>query len=205
MNGGARFRRIRSRVSDEAGLSLVELLVAMLIMIVILGAIYTIWFGLQRTYSFTDDDMTAQEQARAAMDEMVARCDLVLVGADSFSEEKLINKIGTKALTLVARQRQKPVYALATMPKFLPSFIAMPAEPEHGQNEVWANPPRNVRVVNHYFEQVAVDCFDGIITEEGIFDRGDLEKIVWGKSYHSALVSKLAELGKQSQGNPGIF
>ncbi|OGC07962.1 hypothetical protein A2V82_15020, partial [candidate division KSB1 bacterium RBG_16_48_16] len=55
----------------------------------------------------------------AAMDEMVACCDLVLVGADSFSEEKLINKIGTKALTLVARQRQKPVYALATMPKFL--------------------------------------------------------------------------------------
>jgi Tfp pilus assembly protein PilV len=71
MNGRTTFRRIRRQVSGQGGLSLVELLVAMLIMIVILGAIYTIWFGLQRTYSFTDDDMTAQEQARAAMDEMV--------------------------------------------------------------------------------------------------------------------------------------
>ncbi|MCL5734048.1 MAG: hypothetical protein M1274_00420 [Actinobacteria bacterium] len=65
-------RAMHRRISGEGGITIVELLVAMLIMIVILGAIYTIWFGLQRSYSFTSDDMLAQEQARAAMAEMVA-------------------------------------------------------------------------------------------------------------------------------------
>jgi len=45
--------------------------VGMVILLVVLAAIYGIWFGLQRTYSFTDDDLSAQEQARAAMGEMV--------------------------------------------------------------------------------------------------------------------------------------
>jgi hypothetical protein len=54
-------------------------MVAMVLMLIILGAIYGVWFGLQRTYSFTDEDLTAQEQARTAMNEMVellrtARC-----------------------------------------------------------------------------------------------------------------------------------
>jgi prepilin-type N-terminal cleavage/methylation domain-containing protein len=65
------YRAFRRRLSGERGFSLIELLVAMLIMLVVLGGIYTIWFGLQRTYSFTDEDMTAQEQARSALGEMV--------------------------------------------------------------------------------------------------------------------------------------
>ena len=60
----------RARRRQE-GFSLVELIVAMGLMLVVLGAIYGIWFGLQRTYSFTDDDLTAQGEARAAMSGMV--------------------------------------------------------------------------------------------------------------------------------------
>ena len=59
------------RLRGERGFSLVELLVAMVLMLVILAGIYGIWFGLQRSYSFTNDDMTAQEQARTALNEMV--------------------------------------------------------------------------------------------------------------------------------------
>jgi len=67
-----RTARIRTRhARGEEGVTVVELLVAMVLTIVVLGAIYTIWLGLQRTYSFTNEDMTAQEQARSAMNEMV--------------------------------------------------------------------------------------------------------------------------------------
>ena len=59
------------RLDGNSGITLVELLVAMMLMLVVLGAIYTVWFGLQRSYSFTNDDMSAQEEARAAMNEMV--------------------------------------------------------------------------------------------------------------------------------------
>jgi len=55
----------------QDGFTMVELLIAMILMLVVLGAIFTIWFGLQRTYSFTNDDMLAQDQARSALNEMV--------------------------------------------------------------------------------------------------------------------------------------
>jgi len=62
---------LKRRFQDEDGFSLMELLVVMVVMVVVLGAIYAVWFGLQRTYSFTDEDMKAQSEARAALAEMV--------------------------------------------------------------------------------------------------------------------------------------
>jgi type II secretory pathway pseudopilin PulG len=55
----------------SAGFSLTELLVVMLLMFVVMGAIYAVWFGLQRTYSYTEDDIRAQREAQAALAEMV--------------------------------------------------------------------------------------------------------------------------------------
>ncbi len=66
-----RARTIRSALARREGFTLVELLVVMMVLLVIMGAIYTVWFGLQRSYSFTDEDLSAQSQARAAMSEMV--------------------------------------------------------------------------------------------------------------------------------------
>ena len=65
-------RSPRRRLTRGDGFSLIEVLIAAALVLVILVAIYTVWFGLQRTYSFTDEDLAAQEQARAALTEMVA-------------------------------------------------------------------------------------------------------------------------------------
>jgi prepilin-type N-terminal cleavage/methylation domain-containing protein len=59
------------RSSREAGFTLVELMVSLIVFGIILAAIYGIWFGLQRTYAFTEDDLSAQSEARAALNEMV--------------------------------------------------------------------------------------------------------------------------------------
>ena len=50
---------------------MIELLVVMGILLVIMGAVYGVWLGLSRTYAFTEEDMSAQTQSRAAMAEMV--------------------------------------------------------------------------------------------------------------------------------------
>lgn len=55
----------------QAGYSLVEVLVVVLLMVVIMGTIFGVWESLSRVYAFTDDDLTAQTQARMAMAEMV--------------------------------------------------------------------------------------------------------------------------------------
>ncbi|MGB9881072.1 MAG: PilW family protein, partial [Anaerolineae bacterium] len=83
----------------SAGFALVEALIATALIAVVLLAIFTIWFGLQRTYAFTEEDMRAQQEARSALAEMVeiirtARrpqsppsedLDLVIVSADGNS------------------------------------------------------------------------------------------------------------------------
>lgn len=64
-------RRLLGRLRKAEGFSLTEVLMASLLLMVVLAAVYGIWFGLQRTYAFTDDDLKAQEEARQAMAEMV--------------------------------------------------------------------------------------------------------------------------------------
>ncbi|MCX8032907.1 MAG: prepilin-type N-terminal cleavage/methylation domain-containing protein [Thermoleophilia bacterium] len=91
-------RRVRPG-RDAAGFTLVEALVTAVLIAVVLLAIFTIWFGLQRTYAFTEEDMKAQQEARNALSEMVElirtarrpnpapseNLDLVIVTADSNS------------------------------------------------------------------------------------------------------------------------
>jgi prepilin-type N-terminal cleavage/methylation domain-containing protein len=64
-------RRLIRRLSGTDGFSLTEVLVASMLMLVVLAAVYGIWFGLQRAYSFVDEDMRAQSEAREALNEMV--------------------------------------------------------------------------------------------------------------------------------------
>lgn len=59
------------RLREGQGFSLTEVLMASVLLVVVLAAAYGIWFGLQRTYGFTEEDMKAQAEARAAMNEMV--------------------------------------------------------------------------------------------------------------------------------------
>lgn len=66
----ARARRVPVRTREE-GVSLVELLIAMMLMLVVMGAIYGVWSGLERTYVFAEDDMVAQAEARLALGEIV--------------------------------------------------------------------------------------------------------------------------------------
>lgn len=64
-------RHSDARALGQAGFSLVELLVVTALLLVVMGAIYSVWSGLERTYAFTNEDMAAQAEARAAMGEMV--------------------------------------------------------------------------------------------------------------------------------------
>jgi hypothetical protein len=64
--------RIRTcTAGQEAGISLIELMLAMSLSLLVAGALFMGWNRLEWTYSFTEDDMRAQTQARAAMGEMV--------------------------------------------------------------------------------------------------------------------------------------
>jgi hypothetical protein len=56
------------RASGEAGFTIIELLIAMLITVVVLGSAVGIVGGAQNTYSHQLDDVTVEQEARFALD-----------------------------------------------------------------------------------------------------------------------------------------
>lgn len=105
----------------------------------------------------------------AAMQQAVAACDLILIGADTFSERRIVNKIGTHAIALLARELKKPMYCLATSDKYLPPDLNQPHESDHAAEEVWPHAPDGIRIRNTYFETTPIDLITDIITELGPF------------------------------------
>jgi translation initiation factor 2B subunit (eIF-2B alpha/beta/delta family) len=103
----------------------------------------------------------------AALPRLVRRSDLVLVGADSVSEDEFVNKVGTYPLALAAREAKVPVYVAALEDKFLPK--ALRGEPDRARDpsEVLDSPPPGVVLENRYFEAVPLSLVRGIVTECG--------------------------------------
>ncbi|MFW9969741.1 MAG: translation initiation factor eIF-2B [Candidatus Odinarchaeota archaeon] len=98
--------------------------------------------------------------------------DLILIGADSItSEGTIINKIGSRLLALVAHEEHVPFYVASPLLKYNPETnlgileIIEMRDPQ----EIWADPPEGIEILNPAFETVSRRYIDGLITEAGIF------------------------------------
>lgn len=110
----------------------------------------------------------------AALPGMVSEADLVLLGADSVSERSFVNKIGSYALALAAREAHVVCYAVALRDKFLPEGIRGNPEAPREATELMPDPPDSVTVENRYFEVVPLGFVRGIVTERGTFSPDDV-------------------------------
>lgn len=137
--------------------------------------------GIQSTY-FVD----------AAITKGVDRADIVLLGADSLSEVSLVNKIGTKAICLLSREAVVPCYAACESSKFMPQKLGPKKEQPRNPVEVWDEPPPETTVENYYFDDVALELFTGIITEEGVLTPSE----IGGKIRSQKMSTKLLEMLK---------
>jgi ribose 1,5-bisphosphate isomerase len=103
----------------------------------------------------------------AALPGLVGRCQLVLVGADSVSESDFVNKIGTYALALAAREAGVPFYVAALTDKLIPEAIRGRPDRVWDASEVLGSAPPGVAVENRYFERTPLSLVSGLITEHG--------------------------------------
>ena len=110
----------------------------------------------------------------AAVSKGVDSADIVLLGADSVSENTMVNKIGTKGICLLCRESVVPCYAVAESSKFSPQNLNPKKEHPRDPNEVWDSPPAETSVQNYYFDTVPLDLFTGIISEEGILTPSEI-------------------------------
>ena len=138
--------------------------------------------------------LTAWEMDRAGIEVMILTdnmaafamkeldVDLVIVGADRIAANgDVANKIGTYGLAIAAHHHGVPFYVAAPSSTFdfeLASGDEIPIE-SRGPEEVRSGfgrrtAPENVEAYNPAFDVTPAGLIAGIITEEGIFEPGDL-------------------------------
>jgi methylthioribose-1-phosphate isomerase len=111
--------------------------------------------------------------------------DLVIVGADRVAANgDVANKIGTYPLAVLAARHGLPFYVAAPVSTIDPGIASGEAIPieERSASEVtgygelrWA--PEGVRVANPAFDVTPAELVTGLITERGVIERPDGEKI----------------------------
>lgn len=107
---------------------------------------------------------------------LLRNCDLFLIGCDSITQSgKVINKIGTESLFDAANESKIPIYVCTNSWKFDKKETKIE---QRNPNEVWENPPKNVKIYNPAFEIVDIKKVKGIVTELGIIKPKKLPRLL---------------------------
>ena len=104
----------------------------------------------------------------AALPLLLAPARMLWLGADAVTDQGVINKVGSFAAALAAREHSVPVYALAHRRKFLPAATPALSIAELPPAEVWDTPAAGVRPRNIYFEVVPLSLVRGVVVEDGV-------------------------------------
>ncbi len=104
----------------------------------------------------------------AALPLLLSQARMVWIGADAVTEQGVLNKIGSYAAALAAREHSVPLYALAERRKFLPAATGALRIVELEPQEVWDEPAPGVRPRNISFELVPMTLLRGVVVEDGM-------------------------------------
>ena len=109
----------------------------------------------------------------SAMNEAIKKADIILLGADAILKDGVINKIGSGAISTLARAHKKPLYIVADSWKFSPKNV--PIE-ERDFHEVWKKAPKSIKVRNPAFGKIPKKHIKAIISEYGILSYSNFLK-----------------------------
>ncbi len=125
----------------------------------------------------------------AALPLLLSQASALWLGADAVTEFGVLNKIGSYAAALAAREHGVPVYALASRRKFLPAGTPALAIAEQPPAEVWDAPPARVRPRNFYFEIVPLTLLQGIAVEDCVIGPAEAKIVADDRALPDELAS----------------
>ena len=109
--------------------------------------------------------------------------DVVLIGSDEvLMEGSAINKIGSIGYALAAKKVNIPIYVVTSVLKIDPeaTFKGLQIE-ERSASEIWPDAPPGLKLFNPAFDFIDKDLISGFITEEGVLEGKDLERVMKNK------------------------
>ncbi|MFH1451626.1 MAG: hypothetical protein ABIF88_00425 [archaeon] len=110
-------------------------------------------------------------------EQALLKCDLFLFGADAFTKNYTVNKIGTKTLSTHAHYNHIPVYSCGVSKKFTKK-VKIEQRPKR---ELWNIKNKNIDIVNQAFDKTPNKLLTGIISEFGILKPKAFVKKVMGQ------------------------
>ena len=123
------------------------------------------------------------------------QADMVLLGADCVTaDKKIINKVGTEGILMIAQHLKKPVYILCDSAKFIGNRSESIDWEIMDPNELGHDfPDLNVQIRNCYFEAADVGpcCF---VTENGLLKPEDLQPVFNKRFNESQIWSRHEQL-----------
>jgi len=108
----------------------------------------------------------------SAIEFAVRKCDLVLVGADAFHKNGVVNKIGTSIICKIAKTHRIPVYSCGISMKYAKK---VKIEFRKGK-EVWDERSKLIEPVYPAFDFTRKIFITGVVSEFGILNYNDFIK-----------------------------
>jgi ribose 1,5-bisphosphate isomerase len=96
----------------------------------------------------------------SAASTIMKKCNYFFTGADAvLSDGDVINKIGTRQISIIAKEHMTPHYVFCSTHKFEPATFFGKEEPieQRDIKEVWEKKPSKVKIINPSFDRT--DCF----------------------------------------------
>jgi translation initiation factor 2B subunit (eIF-2B alpha/beta/delta family) len=110
----------------------------------------------------------------AALPLLLQQASHLWIGADAVTEQGVVNKIGSYAAALAAREHSVPAWSLAPRRKLLPAATSALQIAEMNPAEVWAEPTPGVQPRNVYFELVPLALLRGVVVEDGVLGASEI-------------------------------
>ncbi|MDP8229192.1 MAG: hypothetical protein P9M15_07045 [Candidatus Electryoneaceae bacterium] len=105
----------------------------------------------------------------AALMSRIIEVDAVWVGGDAFSQQGLTNKVGSRALAMLAQERRIPFISLMMLDKFLaPELLPFLGLLPQNPREIAGNETKGLDVINEYYENIPSDLVSYVFTEQGL-------------------------------------
>jgi translation initiation factor 2B subunit (eIF-2B alpha/beta/delta family) len=105
----------------------------------------------------------------AALSDLIKEANLLVTGADAVTAHGVVNKVGTYALAVVAKENKVPFYCLCAEDKFLaPGLSRLFRIVEKDAKEVARLKHKNLVIRNYYFDCTPFKYITGVVTERQV-------------------------------------
>jgi translation initiation factor 2B subunit (eIF-2B alpha/beta/delta family) len=150
--------------------------------------------GLITARTLSGENMEVEIGIDANLDELIAKADLMFVGAEAIlAEGSAICKVGTYPAALTAKANNVPVYVLVDTLKFHSSSLfggKLWLDPIERDEIVGLELPSRAEVCGHLFDRTPAELISAIVTEKGLVHPEQASTLMLGMPIDQSIMAR---------------